>query len=130
MTRSSTRKRDALWLRCCAADGLPRCNIPGCGLPVRPGERWVESHFPAPRTLGGTATGVAHFSCNFRYWCEVEAPIVAKVKRQRQKHSGAWRTRRPLPGGRDSAVKITMAHGPVERATGKPWKGFRRGRRR
>lgn len=123
--RLSPTAREALYDRCRGHEEHPRCNIPFCGLPVRPGERWVESHYPVPHAIGGTATGVAHARCNHQFWSEHEAPIIAKVKRNRRKHIGAHRAANPLPGGRDDPRKRTMTGEVVDRATGKPWGGKR-----
>jgi hypothetical protein len=132
----SNRAREALWCdsRCHDASGkleeFPRCNIPGCGGFVTPGQKWVESHYPIPAAHGGEATGVAHHRCNFLYWREVEAPMMAHVTRERQKHIGAYRARHPMPGGRGDPRKRTMAGKVVDRRTGKLWKGYRNQRTR
>lgn len=102
MTRHfSNRARERLWDATRGNAQYPICNIPGCGLPVTIGQRWVESHFPIPKWEGGEVTGVAHELCNHAYWCTVEAPARAKSIRIRQKHIGAFRSRRSMPGGRD-----------------------------
>jgi hypothetical protein len=131
-SRSSTAREklyDASRVRNAAGalEEYPRCNIPGCGAFVLPGQRWVESHYPVMKTNGGTVTGVAHQRCNFLFWCEVEAPQLARMKKARRRHIGARVPRgRPLPGGRDDPRKRTIAGPVVERATGKPWKGWKR----
>lgn len=133
--RLSNTKREALWNDCRCDDSAgnleeyPRCNIPGCGGFVTPGQKWVESHYPVPAAHGGEITGVAHHRCNFQYWKEVEAPMMAHVTRARQKHRGIYRPEHPMPGGRDDPRKRTMSGKLVDRRTGKPWQGFAQGRR-
>lgn len=111
----SSTDREKLYDRCRGENEFPLCNIPFCGRPVRVGERWVESHFPVPFALGGTETGVAHERCNKLYAEKVEVPVIAKAKRGRQKFIGAYRTRYPMPGGRDDTVKRTMSGRVVPR---------------
>lgn len=121
MGQFSSRARENLWNSCRirnASDALeawPRCNIPGCGGFVKPGQRWVESHYPVMKTNGGAVTGIAHFRCNFVYWCEVEAPANARADRARQRHIGAFVPRKKLPGGRDDRLKKKMDGSVVER---------------
>lgn len=102
----SNTKREALWNDCRCVDSAgaledyPRCNIPGCGGFVTPGQKWVESHYPVPFSFQGTSTGVAHKRCNDLYWRNVEAPMMAHVTRERQKHIGAYRPKYPFRGHR------------------------------
>ncbi len=127
--RLSSTARERLWNSCRAVDAkgtledYPRCNIPGCGAFVTPGQRWAESHYPVMKTNGGTITGVAHARCNFLFWCDVEAPILARAKRARRRHIGAHVSQHPLPGGRGDPRKRTMAGRVVDRRTGEPWRG-------
>ncbi|SDD93719.1 hypothetical protein SAMN05216337_101791 [Bradyrhizobium brasilense] len=107
----SSSQREALYDRCRGDNEFPICNIPNCGLPVKPGERWVESHFPVPHALGGTETGVAHEACNKFYAEHVEVPRIAKAKRVRRKHIGAHVSRTPLPGGRNDSRKRLIGGG-------------------
>lgn len=113
--RLSSSAREALYDRCRGNDDFPACNIPGCGRLVRPGERWVESHFPVPFALGGIETGIAHEICNQVYAADVEVPAIAKTKRVRRRHIGAHVARHPLPCGRNSRFKKTMNGGVVPR---------------
>ena len=113
----SSTAREQLYDRCRGSEPCPRCNIPGCGAFVLPGQRWVESHFPSPHALGGVETGIAHFHCNAAYAAAVEAPLIAKVKRQRRRHIGARMPRHPLPCGRDSPLKIKIGGGLAPRLT-------------
>jgi hypothetical protein len=106
--RLSSAQREALYDRCCGDARFPTCNIPGCGRPVKPGEAWVESHFPVPHALGGTETGVAHDLCNRIYAGNVEVPAIAKAKRVRRKYVGAHVAQHPLPCGRNSSRKKTI----------------------
>ena len=107
----SSSQREQLYDRCRGENEFPICNIPGCGLPVKPGERWVESHYPVPHALGGDETGVAHHDCNKFFAEQVEVPAIAKAKRGRRKHIGAHVSRCPLPGGRDDSRKRLIGGG-------------------
>ena len=63
MPRLSSRAREKLYDSCRQIDAAgvredyPRCNIPGCGIFVVPGQKWVESHYPVMKTNGGKITG-------------------------------------------------------------------------
>jgi hypothetical protein len=118
--RLSTAQRRTLFEACCAGKEHPDCNI--CGLPVLPGQKWVESHMPVPHALDGVETGVGHDLCNRERWAKVEAPLLAKVGRQRDRHLDIRRSRCPLPGGREDPRKRTMDGRVVNRATGEEWR--------
>lgn len=82
---------------------FPICAI--CGNGIFPGQNWHESHNKfLPHAIGGEADGIAHDRCNLDHAHAVDVPLIAKVKRIRQKHIGA--NIRPifnrLPCGRDS----------------------------
>jgi hypothetical protein len=111
----SSSAREALYDRCRGSDEFPTCNIPGCGRPVKPGERWVESHYPVPHANGGQETGVAHERCNHLFACQIEVPAMAHADRVRRKHIGAHVSRYPLPGGRNSHLKRKVGGGVVPR---------------
>jgi hypothetical protein len=99
---------------------LPICNI--CDCPIGIGQAWHESHDPSgiPKALGGTSVGIAHAKCNLDHGAKVVTPYVAKQKRIRARHTGAYRSLKPLPGGRNSPIKIRMDGTVVDRATGQP----------
>lgn len=109
--RLSSKAREELYDRCRGTNAVPECNI--CGLPILLNEPWDESHDPegVPHALGGTDTGVAHRDCNRRHGAEVVIPMVAKAKRGRQKHIGAFVTKAPMPCGRASQRSHAMAGG-------------------
>lgn len=111
----SSTAREQLYDRCRGEHEFPICNIPGCGRFVRPGERWVESHYPVPHANGGTETGVAHERCNHLFASEVEVPAMAHADRVRRKHIGAHVSSFPLPGGRNSHLKRKVGGGVVPR---------------
>lgn len=115
MTRLSPTAREKLWDR--ESQGRDHCVCNLCGLPVRKGDAWDESHEGAPAALGGRRTGVAHRRCNREHGARIVTPMVAKAKRTRQKHIGAWRSARPLPGGRGSRVSKKMDGSVVRRMT-------------
>lgn len=123
--RADLYEREAEKARHAGLGEHPRCNIPFCGQPVRPGERWAESHYPKPHAWNGRITGVAHFRCNFDYWCQVEAPMMAKAERVRRRFIGAQVSATPLPGGRDDRLKRTMRGKTVLRESGEPWRAGR-----
>lgn len=119
--REQLYDREAKAARTSGLGEYPICNL--CDCPVGPGQAWDESHVGAPKALGGTDTGLAHRRCNREHGARIVTPMVAKTKRSRQKHIGArLRSARPLPGGRDSNIKITINGGPVDRRTGEPWR--------
>lgn len=120
----SSTKREELYDHWRGDAKHPTCNI--CSLLIFPGQDWDESHNPLlPGAIGGAVTGLAHRRCNRRHNNTHDTPLVAKVKRIRQKHIGAFRTRTQLPGGRDDPRKRTMRGEVVSRATGERW-GLRR----
>lgn len=83
--RISARKREALFD---CERGL--CHL--CGLLVQPGQAWDVSH-EIPLACGGaddeTNWKVAHRRCHRAHTAKVDAPIIAKVRRQRQAHNGS-----------------------------------------
>jgi len=125
-TRLTIKQRQALYDRelskaRAAGKEHPDCNI--CDLPVLPGDLWDESHWPRPRSFGGTITGIAHrYRCNRRHGAKIVTPLLVKSNRTRARHTGAFFTRHPLPGGRDDRLKRTMRGQIVLRATGEPWR--------
>jgi hypothetical protein len=111
----STTRRQALYDRCKGDKPFPICNL--CDLPITAGQPWDESHFPVPKALKGHETGLAHRACNRLHGAEVITPMVAKCKRVRAKHTGAWRPRHPMPCGRNSKRSRSMLRGVVTRRT-------------
>jgi len=98
---------------------LPICNL--CGCPVGIGQAWDESHDPLKaRAQGGTDTGVAHRKCNRDHGAQIVTPQIAKEKRIRARHTGAYRSLKPLPCGRHSQFKKRMDGTVVDRFTGEP----------
>lgn len=96
---------------------VPLCNV--CSLPIARGIRWHESHMPAPHAItGAAAAGIAHPKCNLYRWAKIEAPMVAKAKRQRRRDIGATLSRSPLPCGRDDSRKKKLNGEVVNRRTG------------
>ena len=120
--RLSTTEREALYDHVRGQAAFPRCNI--CGLPITRGQRWHESHMPAPHAItGAPADGIAHDRCNLERAAKYDIPLIAHVKRVRQRDIGAFVTRYPLPGGREDPRKRTIAGRVVDRRTGLPWWG-------
>lgn len=99
---------------------FPLCNV--CLTPILLYQRWVESHMPVPRVLGGTQTGIAHEKCNARRWANVEAPMLAKLRHQYDLAHDLKVTRDPLPGSRGDPRKRKIDGTVVDRTTGEPWR--------
>lgn len=117
MTRSlTTKQREQLYDSCRGSNIFPACNI--CKLPIGPGQKWHQSHDPLlPGAIGGKVTGIAHSRCNLEHAHAIDVPLIAKNKRQRQKHIGAFRSSsRPMPGTKRSGIRKRM-NGNVERWT-------------
>jgi hypothetical protein len=118
--RRTTAERREFYEQARGGAEFPTCNL--CPFVVLPGQKWVVSHAPVPHALGGTKTGVAHKRCNDEHWAKVEAPMLAKVGRQYDKHRGIHVSRSPMPGGKDDSRKRTMDGRVVDRRTGGPWR--------
>lgn len=92
-----------------------RCHL--CNGKIMAGEAWEVSH-PIPLAAGGEDEdgnrAPAHKKCHARQTAEIDAPLIAKVRRQHQKHIGAHRTSQPLPGSKRSGWRKRM-DGTVER---------------
>jgi hypothetical protein len=109
MSHLTSKQREALYDRCRGDAEYPSCNI--CLLPITPGQLWHESHNPLlPKALGGLIDGIAHARCNLDHNHQHDTPLVAKVRRRRQKHIGAFRRKqyRPLPGTKASGWRHRM----------------------
>jgi hypothetical protein len=91
-----------------AAKGV--CHL--CGLKITAGEEWDVSH-AIPLAIGGpddeTNRLPAHRRCHRQHTAEVDAPRIAKTKRQHAAHIGAKApSRNPLPGSKTSGWKKKM----------------------
>lgn len=92
----------------------PICNI--CDEPIIPGSMWDESHQKhKPRWLGGEIEGCAHARCNRSWGATHDTPLFAKSERVRKRHLDFTRSRTPLPGGRDDAIKKKLSGQVVPR---------------
>jgi 5-methylcytosine-specific restriction protein A len=93
------------------------CDI--CLQPIWLGERWEVSH-RIPLAAGGEDAPEnrfpVHYKCHRRQTSEVDAPLIAKTRRQRQKAIGIRSTSRPMPGSKASGWKRRM-DGTTERRT-------------
>jgi 5-methylcytosine-specific restriction protein A len=91
------------------------CDI--CLQPIWLGERWEVSH-RIPLAAGGEDAPEnrfpVHYKCHRRQTAEVDAPLIAKTRRQRQKALGIRSTSRPMPGSRASGWRRRM-DGTTER---------------
>lgn len=115
MTRArlSTRERQR-----CFDDANGICHL--CEMPIAPGEGFEVSH-PIPLAAGGDDTPdnrrPAHVKCHARQTATIDAPRIAKTKRQRAKHTGAYRPKSSLSNSR---LKKKMDGSVVDRRTGEP----------
>jgi 5-methylcytosine-specific restriction protein A len=79
-----------------------------CKLKIAPGQEWDVSH-EIPLEAGGrddkTNWLPAHRKCHRVHTANVDAPLIAKVKRIHQRHIGAHQSKNPLPGGKRSKWK-------------------------
>ena len=89
-----------------------------CGMPIEPGQLWEMSHVAIPHALGGDEVAPAHFQCHKIETAETTAPLVAKTRRQRQRHIGAIEPKGTLPGGRRSRWKRKVGGGMEPRISG------------
>ena len=105
--RLSTRDRAALFL---AAGGI--CHL--CKMKIDEGQAWEVSH-PIPLAAGGedaeSNRAPAHFKCHKRQTAEIDAPLIAKTRRQYQKNIGAKVSSHPMPGSRRSPWKQKIGGG-------------------
>jgi 5-methylcytosine-specific restriction protein A len=80
-------------------------------------EPWIDEHL-LPLAMDGSNDmenrGPAHVRCA-RIKTAKDATDRAKVRRVAEKHIGAKRSSRPLPGGKNSPWKKTFARGWVRR---------------
>lgn len=99
-----------------AGNGI--CHL--CGTKIQIGEEWDVSH-DIPLEAGGADEPEnmkpAHRTCHRAHTAEVDAPLIAKVKRQRQKHIGIRKPSR-FATARDGKFKAKVGGGIVLRATG------------
>lgn len=83
--RISARKREALF-----DEHKGVCHI--CHLPIDHGQSWEVSH-PIPLAIGGedgpSNWAPAHKRCHAERTAKIDARLIAKTRRQRQKHIGA-----------------------------------------
>jgi 5-methylcytosine-specific restriction protein A len=107
-------KADA-WLRCKGA-----CEK--CGLVLKPGGFAYDHVIPV--AMGGDATlrncEVLCDGCHGEKTGKGDVPQIAKAKRQQAAHIDTkTKSRRPLPGGKDSGVKLKIGGGTEPRGTSK-----------
>jgi hypothetical protein len=100
----------------------------GCGCALGPGNVFYEHIIPD--NIGGDNSldncAVLCKTCWRAKTDTYDLPVIADANRQRDRARGIRpRSWRPLPGGRDSDMKIRVAGGPVDRRTGQPWRGWR-----
>jgi hypothetical protein len=91
---------------------------PHCDLPVTPDQAWDRAHVDVPAALGGDRVGVGHRKCNQQDNNEVVTPMVARVKRKRDRHlgiKGPGLGKNPMRCGRRSKQKAKIGGGVVAR---------------
>jgi hypothetical protein len=123
--RLTNKQREALWDTECLKSlvhgrgRFPICAL--CELPITPGQQWHSNHDRhLPRALGGALDGLSHARCNESHNHDHDTPLAAKAKRIRQKHIGAWRSARPMQGGRNGKLKKKIDGSVVDRVTKEP----------
>lgn len=112
MTRAefSAKTRKAAWDR---AGGTCEC---GCGRAFgkHPKER-PEYHHRVEAALGGDASlencWCIRADCHAAITAQVSAPRAAKVRRETKRQTGTGRTKRALPGSKDSRWKAKVGGG-------------------
>ncbi len=109
--RLSAREREA-----CFEGGDRICHL--CERPIVPGEAWEVSH-PIPLAAGGEDVPAnrkpAHKKCHAERTATIDAPLIAKVRRVRQKHLGIRPTAgRPMDGSKLSPWRKPF-NGPTVR---------------
>lgn len=112
----TTRRRISTRLASTVYDNAAgHCHI--CDRRIGIGEPWEVEHI-IPLALGGADTvknmAPAHAACHARKTA-ADFGQIAKAKRQRAKHVGAFRSKRPMLGSRASPWKKTFRHGTVPR---------------
>jgi hypothetical protein len=100
----------------------------GCGCALGPGNVFYEHIIPD--NIGGDNSldncAVLCKTCWRAKTDTYDLKVIADANRQRDRNRGIRpRSWRPLPGGRDSDVRIKVNGGPVDRRTGQPWRGWR-----
>jgi hypothetical protein len=117
--RLTTKQREELYDACKGEREFPPCAL--CGLPIFAGQQWDVSHDKyLPGALGGKVDGISHRRCNRLHNNRHDTPLVAKRKRIRQKHIGAYRVSRPMIGARESDIKLHFGKPPTWRDSGRP----------
>ena len=85
-----------------------------CSGKIHAGEAWEVSH-PIPLAAGGDDEdgnrAPAHKKCHAHQTSTIDAPLIAKTRRQYQKNIGAHRTSKPMPGSRRSGWKQKIGGG-------------------
>ena len=109
--RYTAAEREAMIL---AAGGI--CHL--CQMAILAGEDWEASHVDIPARHGGHQVAPAHYRCHRVHTAEVTAPLIAKTRRQRQKHLGAFQTRAKLPCGRRASRSKGLSGEVKPRITG------------
>jgi|GEM_PF-5122552 len=112
--RLTAAQREALWDNEAAKAAaslrgqFPICAL--CGNGIFPGQLWHQNHDRhLPHAIGGEVDGISHVKCNLDHAHRVDVPLIAKVKRIRQKHIGAQlRSQRLIPGSKGSGIRQRM----------------------
>lgn len=89
-----------------------------CNTKITVADKWDLDHV-IPLALGGEDTAAnlspAHDVCHRDKTAITDVPAIAKGERIRAKHTGAWRSRRPMVGSKSSGWKKKMDGTPVRR---------------
>ena len=76
-----------------------------CEQPIASGQDWQIVHIAVPHVHGGDNVGPGHRRCHAVETATVTLPLIAKVKRVRRRHIGAFETTDKLPCGRHTPLK-------------------------
>lgn len=123
--------KDAAWKRSggrCEIGRVAHMPEVGCGRTLSTGDIHYDHIDPDGLTGEPTLENCAVLcrSCHKVKTTTHDVPAIARAKRRQRAAVGIkQRSSRRMPGGKDSNIKITMAHGPVDRSTGEPLRGRR-----
>ncbi len=127
---SAQTKRDAF----ARSNGICECHrIPwlrrpnGCRVKLSGGNIFYEHINPDGIRKDASLDNCAVLSktCWRKKTDRYDRKVIAKSNHVRDRFIGAFRSRSPLPGGRDDPRKKTMAGAVVDRVTGEPWRARR-----
>lgn len=92
------------------------------GEDIRPGDAWDADHVLAITNGGENRESNLAPALKQAHRDKTRRDVRVKSKREKslKKKYGLTKPKRPMAGSRNSNIKMTIAHGPVDRRTGKP----------